>query len=451
MQKIEEFDFFHLAFDKDGALQSTAEFDQMKQHINSESATDAVFIAHGFRNDEQDATNLYTGFLKTFRAHRTSPEFQAALGGRRIVVAAVFWPSKAFRETFPQGADGGGVQGLGDDAVEREQIRRQLVDLREQDARPAQRPKIDKAIALLPTLENNPDAQDEFVSLVLSLLDGSALDPTEGLQQVRAKSGSELLGTLGGRIIVPTKRADDDDGGVTAFDGVGRAGDDGGAQAAGGIFQSIAGRVGQFLNLTTWYMMKDRSGIVGATGVAKAVRDVKASRPAIKIHLVGHSLGGRLMAACSKSLCVAPKLQPDSLTLLEAAFSHYGFSANNGDGTPGFFRDVVAQTIVKGPMISTFSFQDTVVGYAYAITSRLAGDNVKAIGDAKDPFGGIGRNGTQKTAEAVNDVLHKPGTPYTFKAKVINNLDGSGGLIKDHSDVMNTTVTYAFASAMART
>ena len=197
MQTIEGLDFFHLSFDKDGALQSTAEFDAMKQHVNSAGATDAVFIAHGFRNDEQEAASLYTNFLKTFHEHRARPEFQAALGGRKIVVAGVFWPSKAFREAFPESAEAGGVQGLGDDAVEREQVRKQLVEMRDQDARPAARPKIDKAIALLPTLENNPDAQDEFVALVLSLLDGSALDATEGLEQVRAKSGSELLNKLG--------------------------------------------------------------------------------------------------------------------------------------------------------------------------------------------------------------------------------------------------------------
>ena len=450
MQTIEGFDFFHLGFDKDGTLQSTADFNEMKRRIDSVPATDVIFIAHGFRNDEQDATNLYSGFLKTFRANRARPEFQAALGGRKIVVAGVFWPSKSFKESFPQDTDGGGVQSLGADVVDLSQIKQQLVDLRDQFARPDQRPKIDKAIALLPTLENNPDAQDAFVPLVLSLLDGSTVDPTEGLQQVRTKSGSELLDKLGMPVILPTVR-DDDGGGVTAFEGTGPAGDGGGVEGLGGFFQSIAGRVGQFLNLTTWYIMKDRSGTVGDKGVAKAVRDVKAGRPALKIHLVGHSLGGRLMAACAKSLCTAPKLQPDSLTLLEAAFSHYGFSANNGDGKPGFFRDVVAQAIIKGPMVSTFSFQDTVVGYAYAITSRLAGDNVKAIGDANDPFGGIGRNGTQKTTEAVKDVLHAPGTPYTFKANVVNNLDGSGGLIKDHGDVTNTTVTYAFASAMSRT
>ena len=43
------------------------------------------------------------------------------------------------------------------------------------------------------------------------------------------------------------------------------------------------------------------------------------------------------------------------------------------------------------------------------------------------------------------------GTRYTFTDNVVNNLDGSNGLIKDHSDVTNPTVTYAFASAVART
>ena len=213
---------------------------------------------------------------------------------------------------------------------------------------------------------------------------------------------------------------------------------------------SIPGRVGQLLNLTTWYMMKARCGTVGV-GVASAVRTLKSGRPTLKIHLVGHSLGARVMAAAAKALCSPPPVQPDSLTLLEAAFSHYGFSADNGHGSAGFFRDVIAKHVVKGPFVSTFSFQDTVVEKAYAIASRLASDNTEAVGDATDPFGGLGRNGTQKTTEAVVDVLHAPGTPYDFKPGVVNNLDGSGGLIKDHSDVTNATVTYAFASALART
>ena len=72
----------------------------------------------------------------------------------------------------------------------------QLEDLKKHDASPAQRPKLEKAITLLPKLEANPKAQDEFVELVLSLLDHSALDKTEGLPQIRQRSGSELLARL---------------------------------------------------------------------------------------------------------------------------------------------------------------------------------------------------------------------------------------------------------------
>jgi hypothetical protein len=157
------------------------------------------------------------------------------------------------------------------------------------------------------------------------------------------------------------------------------------------------------------------------------------------------------MASCAKALCETPKLQVDSLMLLEAAFSHFGFSDDNGRGTPGYFRDVVAKQVVKGPFLSTFSAEDTVVGNAYAIMSRLARDNTREIGDASDEFGGIGRNGPLKTTEVVNFPLNQPGTAYEYKLGVINNLDGSGGLIKEHGDVMNEAVTYAFASAVAHT
>ncbi len=147
----------------------------------------------------------------------------------------------------------------------------------------------------------------------------------------------------------------------------------------------------------------------------------------------------------------APSCRPTHCTLLEAAFSHYGFSPDNGRGTPGFFRDVIDKKIVKGPLVSTFSAEDTVVGKAYSISSRLSGDNSREIGDADDEFGGIGRNGALKTAEVSQSPLHKPGTAYDYALGVINNLDGSGGLITSHGDVTNPAVTYAFASALART
>jgi hypothetical protein len=421
MQTIQGFDFFSLKFDDAGKLTSTQEFATLTAHVKDARATDAVFIAHGFRNDEMDATNLYSTFLKSMRADLERPEF-CELAERRFVIAGVYWPSKPFKEA-PEPAPSG-TRGINTASDSLADARAQLEDMKRHDATPAQRPKLDKAIALLPDLEGNTHAQDEFVKLVLSLLDHSAPDRTEGLPQIRKRPGSELLARLSAS---PE-----------------------GTRGLGNFFGSIGGGVGKFLNLAQWYTMKDRSGLVGATGVASAVRDLHTSDPAIRIHLVGHSLGGRVMAGCAKGLCEPPMVQIDTLMLLEAAFSHFGFSPDNGHGVAGFFREVVEKQLVKGTFVSTFSAQDSVVGYSYSIMSRLAGDNTREIGDADDEFGGIGRNGALKTPEVASVPLHPAGTAYDYKAKVINNLDGSGGLIKDHNDVTNGAITYAFASAMAR-
>lgn len=422
MQIIERFDFFPLTFDDRGKLESAQEFDALVERANGLPATDAIFIAHGFRNDDSEATTLYTDFLKTFRGQLSRPEF-TTVAARRFVVAGVYWPSKPFRETFDEGT--GGTRGLRNPAEAMADAKVQLEDLK-RDASPAQRSKLAKAVTLLPTLEGNAKAQDDFVALVLSVIGRSPLDKTEGLPQIRKQSGSELLA----RLSAPAS---------------------GGTRGLGNVFGAIAGGVGNFLNLTTWYVMKDRSGTVGAKGVAAAVRALHGKCPDTKIHLVGHSLGGRLMASCAKALGAPPKVQPDSLMLLEAAFSHFGFSPDNGRGNAGFFRDVIDKRVVKGPFVSTFSAQDTVVGKAYSIMSRLAHDNTREIGDASDEYGGIGRNGPLKTTEVNNAPLHPAGTAYDYRIGVINNLDGSGGLIKDHGDVTSDAITYAFASAVART
>ena len=421
MRTIEGFDFFPLTFDENGALTSRQELDALLTHAEDSPVTDAIVLAHGFRNDEADASDLYRRFLQTLRANLARPEFQS-LASRRFVVAGVYWPSKPFREMY---APADGTRSLQDPRETIATFEAELDDLREGASR-VQKAKLTKAKALLPDLATDPKKQDRFVALVLSLVDSADGDSTEGVPQVRAHRGSELLARL--------SDAEPD-----------------GTRGIGNFFNSIAGGVGTFLNLTKWYVMKERAGTVGAKGVATAVRDLRGRCPAVKVHLVGHSLGGRLMAGCVKALGERPPVQPDSLLLLEAAFSHFGFSPDNGRGKAGFFRNVIERRVVKGPFLSTFSAHDSVVAKAYSIMSRLALDNTREIGDANDEFGGIGRNGPLKTAEVVTTRLHKAGAAYDYKTDVINNLDGSDGLIKDHGDVTNDAITYAFASAVART
>lgn len=443
MENVQGFDFFRLHFNADGRLEQRAELDALKQR--AAAATDAIFIAHGFRNDEGDAGRLYTRFLETLRAH-INGAFQAKLGARRFVVAGVFWPSKAWSEDNPFE---GSTAAVGGEAAEKEQAREKLKDLRDTAALPDQKAKIDKALALLDKVEDSRDAQDDFVANVLSILNGANLDANEGIDKIRQKDGSDLLDKLKVPLRNPVAPREADVGGVAAVGGdIVFPGEDGGTQGIGSAIGSIFGRIGQFLNLTTWYVMKERSGTVGANGVAAAVRELKASAPNLRVHLVGHSLGGRLMASCANALAGDPQARPDSVSLLEAAFSHFGFSPGGHGRARGFFRDVVEKNVVKGPFLATFSAQDSVVGTVYAIASRLAGDNLKAIGDANDPFGGIGRNGAIATPEATSQALN---AALAFTPGKLICLDGSGGLIKDHGDVTNSQVTLAVASAIAAT
>lgn len=448
MATLEGFDFFPLHFDGDGVLRQSSELDALSAHITSTGATDLVTIAHGFRNSENEANGLYTEFLKNFRVHLARPEL-SSLASRKFVVAGVFWPSKAFAEG-PQDKESGGTQSANATADERRAVEAQLQTLLDESATPAQKAAVAKAKQLLNEVETNTSAQDELVKTLLSLIEPSAPNDDEGLSVIKSQPGSEILAKLEDEIVLPTTR-DGGEGGVMRVGGGGADVGDGGVMGIGGFFSSVFGRIGQVLNVTTWYQMKSRSGTVGLKGLAPAIRALKAKAPTLKVHIVGHSLGGRLSAACAKGLAAAPALKPESLSLLEAAFSHYGFAANNGEGKPGFFREVLATKVVTGPLISTFSVQDTVVGHAYAIASRLADDNTEAIGDEHDQYGGIGRNGSQKTPESARDVLHQPGAAYTFRSGIVHDLDGSGGLIKDHGDVRNPAVTYAVASAIAHT
>ncbi|HKD10308.1 MAG TPA: hypothetical protein VKB79_30645 [Bryobacteraceae bacterium] len=445
METINGFPFVRLHFDADGKPIDQQEETDLKGA--AANATDVILIAHGFRNDEADATSLYEKFLGNLRLH-ISGSLANQLGLRRFVVGGIFWPSKKFDEDVKfEGA----TAALDAEPAEKEEVRAKLDDLEKTVACPEQKPRIAEAKKLLDSVKGNPEAQNRFVENVLSLLDDDELGDTEGVEEIRSTSGSALLNKLNIPPGNPVGLAVSDDGGVPAVDQIAApVSDEGGAEGLADMAGSIFGKIGTFLNLTTWYTMKNRSGVVGANGVEKIVRALKSDSD-VRVHLVGHSLGGRMMASCSKALSQNPLVQPDSVSLLEAAFSHFGFSSDNGEGKTGFFVDVIKKKVVKGPFVATFSAHDSVVGKAYAVVSRLADDNVEAIGDKNDPFGGIGHNGAQRTAEAIFDKLHDAGTAYQFQTGKLLNLDGSGGLIMDHGDVTNPAVTYAVAAAIAAT
>ncbi|MGH8931246.1 MAG: hypothetical protein ACRDZO_11645, partial [Egibacteraceae bacterium] len=188
---------------------------------------------------------------------------------------------------------------------------------------------------------------------------------------------------------------------------------------------------------------------VGRTGLVPVLERLNSERPAMRMHLAGHSFGARLVtsAATAWRRAATPIA---SLTLLQAAFSHNGF-AHRWNGTDdGAFRGLILNRRVSGPVLITCTSNDRAVGLAYPIASRVARQAAAALGDRNDPYGGLGRNGAQRTPEATDGRLLAVGGRYSVTAGRLHNL-AADAFVSDHSDVASPEVAYALLTAIAAT
>jgi hypothetical protein len=192
---------------------------------------------------------------------------------------------------------------------------------------------------------------------------------------------------------------------------------EGGARSIGGFFSKAANAVTNLLNLTTYFEMKQRAGAVGKNGVAPMIDELAPQVE--RVHLAGHSFGGRLVTAAAAS-SKTDKIH--SLSLLQAAFSHNGFSKKLG----GFFRSVVSGKRVRGPILITHSKHDKAVGLAYPAASRISRDTAKSFGGPDDKFGGMGANGAQQMeageVSTGTTAMLAAREPYAFEAGRVHNL-----------------------------
>ncbi|QGQ19282.1 hypothetical protein GC089_08620 [Cellulomonas sp. JZ18] len=221
----------------------------------------------------------------------------------------------------------------------------------------------------------------------------------------------------------------------------------GGGQAGFG-FGSLLEGARKLLNTVTYYTMKDRAGTVGTRGVGPLldalVGESRRQGRTVRVHLVGHSFGARVAAAAALS-ATAPV---SSVTLLQGAFSHYGFADDwDGRGSRGLFQAVPGR--LAGPLVVTHTKNDTAVGLAYAIASRLANQVAAGLGGADDVYGGIGRNGALRTRAVTEPPgrLGAVGTRYAFAPGRVTNLL-SDDFIPTHGTVAGREVAAAVLQAM---
>src|SRR5262252_5425353 len=427
-------------FDKDGTAAD-------KQEVTPpEGTTDLIVASHGWNNTQEQAEQLYTELFTSFAAV-ASDQVQ----NKKVAIVGVIWPSKRFTDVVDaavaeQGPGGGAGFGTSSTAAD-ETIKAKLDVIATMFDKKAAK-KIAAAKNQIGKLESDLAARRKFVDELRSLLDESAANEEDNSSLFFKLDGSVMLEKL--KMQTPlVSSGGGSRGGAASLGAHPATTQAGGAAGLGDIFSGIKSGAIRFLNYLAYYEMKKRAGTVGQQGVGPMLE--RLSDKVQRIHLVGHSFGCRVVTAAA-AVSTTDKLR--SMSLLQAAFSHNGFSKSMN----GFFRSVVDNQRIKGPIVITYTPNDRAVGIAYPVASRLAGTVASAFGDANDKFGGLGRNGAQKMeqGEVVQgvDQLLAVGGSYSWQSGHFHNLESSKYIIDPnggdaHGFVTGKEVAWVVSRAMA--
>ncbi|HXB75425.1 MAG TPA: hypothetical protein VNY05_44745 [Candidatus Acidoferrales bacterium] len=421
--------------------------------------TDVVVMSHGWNNDIDEARTLYRDFFRSLEQ-----VFPAA--AETTLAAGILWPSKKFAEAdlIP-----GGAASAGDPVADRVLLDR-LQEMKHLFGDSQADEKLEQMKALVAGLSADPNQQNQFVSLIGAILDQHT-DPTQRSDDEGKTTISDRAQNNGGAKLLKsfslpiTPKATPGAGGAASVGGLvggfagnpvlrqGGAGTGAGAGARAGtaagladFFSGIKAGALRLLNLATYNVMKDRAGKIGRDAANPLLERVQAAvSKTLKFHLVGHSFGGRLVTAAVDG---PNALRVQTLLLLQAAYSHNGLALNFEANKNGFFHAVFDNHKVTGPILITHSKNDSAVGLAYPLASRLNGDDAAGIGDAGDRFGGMGANGAQHVDKAEIPLLAVGGKyDFTTPGKRVFNLNGDA-IIQSHGDVARPETAAVLAAAM---
>ena len=427
MAQLFGFPYFEVQFTKAGNVHSSAEADKFLDELSNAPTTDLLVISHGWNNHMDEARKFYGDYFAQVRGLIDAGTVQ--LGARKLMILGVLWPSKKFADDELIAGGGANLQGdleatlrtkleRLEETIDDEGVKQLLRDAKAQVSRLEEssqaRAALVQAAKAVIRLHRAAEAEDDGAEELLRVGDQELLKQLEAPASLLAPAapGEGGAAHVGGGVIPPV---------------------DGGAAGFSDFLSGIRAGADRLLNFTTYYAIKERAGVVGKRGVAPLLLKALSRASDLKLHFIGHSFGGRLLVATASGLPKGPDAPLRTMVLLQAAFSHHGFSGKFGKNQKGFFRQVIDEAKVNGPIIVTHTANDRAVGLAYAIASRVARDDASAVGDANDRFGGIGRNGAQKTAEAINGAKLR-NAAVSFEAGRIHNLLADD-VISSHSAV----------------
>lgn len=418
--------WYMIPFDKTGRCEGPRTRDALVGDVRSHDYTDIYLFSHGWNNDWQAATGRYRAFISGYIDTRA--KYGLAIPDYRPMLIGITWPSTALVMPWEEGPRIAGR--VLDDAehdeavaVERARVRDLASEL------PADRVERFYELAQQPDGLSMAEAGELVRLLRPTLAFGDEVASGD-----RVPDAETLLRQWQSAVAPP------DDG-----DDVGAAGNARTERSAAGILANLDPR--NLVRMATLWRMKDRAGTIGTLGVGPLLHDLIGASPNVRVHLIGHSFGAKvILSAIAAGGWPAGRCR-DTVLLLQPAVSCFCFAEDgDGRGHPGGYRVVLDR--VATPILSTFSSHDIALTRVFHLALRRRDDEGEMrIAAASTPsrFAALGGYGPQPfgagasefgvSATTTDPRNPAPYTPGTGAVRVIG-LWGDA-TIAGHGDISN--------------
>lgn len=359
--------YWELTFDADGDVDTTQR-DRLLAGVAHERVTDLLVLAHGWNNDQDMATDLYQRFFAPCQG-LAAPRVR--LGYVGVIWPAVRFPDEPIPDFEPSAAATGPGPAPGAGPLLDEPTRLLL-----SRTFPGHDAELDRMGALLAEHSGVPSRLYEYGRLVRNLV------------SVHQNSAAHLFASdiwTGEPAMLTDDAVEVCEMFAAAMEGTGQQ------ELFGRLRKRIWNGAHELLRQASYYAMKRRAGSVGQLGLGAALGLLAREAPDVRVHLIGHSFGARLVSYALRGMPASVR-SVKSTTLLQGAFSHYAFSDRlpHDRSRSGALHGV--QRRIDGPLVSCYSRHDDALGKIYPLASKIAGDSSTFLG-IWERWGAIGFDG----------------------------------------------------------
>lgn len=442
---------YHLvAFDKSGRERKDdpdgVMSDRVANTLQAGGVTDVFIVSHGWKGDIPAAIEQYDRWISVMIDQADDvARMGAKFPNYRPLIIGLHWPSQPWGEEEV----GGGASFAGTASV---------AGSGEFDA-PSRAPTVEELIDRYTDRLSDGDAPDpELREQIRRVVEAARKqmappqlppDVVEAYKRIDALAnlGSGNLGSGPGEDRAPfdpqrayraTKPA------VASFGGDG---------LMGGLLSPLR-------QLSFW-KMKKRAQVFGESGAASLLQRLQGvGGPDLRFHAAGHSFGCIVVSAMLRGGNSGPagRAPIHSVSLLQGAMSHWSYCSHieQSNNEPGYFRPVIDQRRVRGPIVTTQSRFDKAVGFWYPKAAGVMGQVAFALGLGELPkFGAVGTFGIQGAdTNGVQLDMLRVGGRYGFRGGQIYNVNADqfirngGGFSGAHSDIAHPEVAHAVWEAV---